>query len=80
MKGWRIVRKGWIKKSWEGVNEWMKNSEKRMNEEMLGRDKWRIVRKGWMKTVWEVINEWIKTSEKRMTEERLGKDELINEE
>ena len=43
---WRIVGKGWMKKGWEEMNEWMKNNKERMNEERLGRNKWRIVRKG----------------------------------
>ena len=37
---WRIVRKGWMKKGWQGMNERMTNSKKRMNKEKLGRGEW----------------------------------------
>ena len=29
---WRIVGKGWMTKGWEGMNEWIKNSNRRMTE------------------------------------------------
>ena len=62
---WRIVRKGWIKKDWEGMNEWMKNSEKKDEWRKVGKrwmNEWRIVRKGWIKTGWEGMNIWMKNS------------------